>query len=56
MRLLALTSEDGGTSWKEHALAATSGPSDQPRVLMSAGRFHVFWNTAEIPKRVVALP
>jgi hypothetical protein len=55
-RLRGLLSEDGGGSWRELELAATAGPSDQPRLLARDGRFLVLWNTQEQPLRVVALP
>lgn len=55
-RLRALTSEDGGKNWREHELRATTGQSDQPRVLHSRGRFFVFWNTRENPLTLTPLP
>lgn len=55
-RLRGLTSGDGGASWGELELAATAGPSDQPRLLTQDGRFLVFWNTGEQPLRMVELP
>lgn len=54
--LRALTSEDGGENWREHALAATAEASDQPKVLAHAGRFYAFWNTREVPFVVRRLP
>jgi hypothetical protein len=56
MRLRALRSDDGGSTWSEHELSGTRGPSDQPRVLVRQGRFHVFWNTRDEPLSVTPLP
>jgi hypothetical protein len=55
-RLRGMLSADGGDHWREHELAATPGPSDQPRVLVSGDRFFVFWNTREQPLSVSAFP
>ncbi len=55
-RLRGLLSGDGGGSWRKLELAATAGPSDQPRLLARDGRFLVLWNTVEQPLRVVPLP
>lgn len=55
-RLRAMISDDGGEHWREHELAATAGASDQPRVLVRAGAFHVFWNTRREPLLTVPLP
>lgn len=55
-RLRGLLSRDGGESWSEVDLAATAGPSDQPRLLARDGRFLVFWNTGEQPLWVLPLP
>lgn len=55
-RLRGLLSRDGGESWSELELAATAGPSGQPRLLARDGRFLVLWNTHEQPLGVVALP
>lgn len=55
-RLRGLLSEDGGAGWRELELAATAGPSDQPRLLARDGRFLVLWNTREQPLGVVTLP
>ena len=55
-RLMASISEDGGRTWREVGLASASGPADHPRVLCSAGRFFVFWNTREKPLHVVPVP
>jgi len=55
-RLRAMVSEDGGDKWREHELFATGEASDQPRVLVRQGRFHVFWHTRERPLAVVAVP
>lgn len=54
--LRAMISEDGGDHWREVVLAATEGASDQPRVLVRAGRFFVFWHTRERPLGVWSLP
>jgi len=54
--LKAMVSEDSGGRWSERQVAATTGASDQPRVLASAGRFYVFWNTRLEPLAVFALP
>jgi hypothetical protein len=54
--LRALRSDDGGGTWREVQLAASEGPTDQPKVLVRGDTFHVFWNTREQPLRVVALP
>ena len=55
-QLRAMVSEDGGDNWQERALAATSGASDQPRVLAWKDRFYVFWNTRNEPLSVKELP
>ena len=55
-RLRAMISDDGGEHWREHALAVTAGASDQPRVLVRAGAFYVFWNTRREPLLTVPLP
>jgi len=54
--LRALRSDDGGNRWREVSLASTDGASDQPRVLVHAGRFHVFWQTRADPFGIWALP
>jgi hypothetical protein len=54
--LRALRSDDGGTTWRELELAASDGPTDQPKLLARGDTFHVFWNTRDQPLRVVALP
>ena len=51
-----MISEDGGSAWREHDLASTSGASDQPRFLERQGRFYAFWNTRHEPLSVVPLP
>ncbi len=55
-RLRAMVSADGGDTWREHELLATGEASDQPRVLVRQGRFHVFWHTRQHPLAVVAVP
>ena len=55
-RLRAMISDDGGEHWREHELAVSAGASDQPRVLVRAGEFHVFWNTRREPLLTVPLP
>jgi hypothetical protein len=55
-QLRAMVSEDGGDTWQEHRLAATSGASDQPRVLVWQDRFYVFWNTRNEPLSVKEIP
>lgn len=54
--LRAQRSDDAGVQWRDITLASTSDMSDQPRALVHAGRFHVFWNTRERPWQVVAVP
>ncbi len=44
-RLRALISDNGGDTWRERDLFATTGASDQPRALQHGGRVVVFWNT-----------
>ncbi len=44
-RLRAMVSDNGGDRWRERDLFATTGASDQPRVLEHGGRFYAFWNT-----------
>lgn len=55
-RLRAMVSENGGADWRNLELAATTGPSDQPRLLARDGGFLVLWNTGERPLQVVSLP
>jgi hypothetical protein len=55
-QLRGMLSIDGGENWQESELAATPGPSDQPRVLTLDGRFYVFWNTRDQPLSVSAFP
>ncbi len=55
-QLRAMLSENGGETWREHALASTEGASDQPRLLEQQGRFYVFWNTRREPLAVTPLP
>jgi hypothetical protein len=55
-RLKARISEDAGRSWREHEIGVTAGASDQPRLLVHQGRFHVFWNTRNEPLSVRVLP
>ena len=54
--LKAMLSEDDGDTWKETRLMATAGASAQPRLLVHADRFYVFWNTRQEPLSVLALP
>ncbi|MDZ4349092.1 MAG: sialidase family protein [Xanthomonadaceae bacterium] len=56
MHLKAMRSDDGGESWRQHALAATEDISDHPKALVHDGRFLAYWNTREVPHRVVPLP
>jgi len=53
--LRGMLSADGGSTWRNVAVGATSGPSDQPRLLIYNHRFHVFWNTRQEPFSVFAL-
>lgn len=55
-RLRGMLSDDGGATWREIAIAATQGASDQPRLLTHQGRFYAFWNTRATPRSVHALP
>lgn len=55
-QLRGMRSDDGGSTWREIAIATTDGASDQPRLLTLQGRFFVFWNTRAIPRRVYPLP
>lgn len=55
-QLRALRSSDRGQTWTEQVLARTAQAAAQPRLLQHAGRFHVFWNTQEVPLQVVPLP
>lgn len=52
----AMRSDDAGLTWHSLQLASSTGQSDQPRLLVHDGRFHVFWNTREQPLRVLELP
>jgi hypothetical protein len=52
-QLRAMLSMDDGNTWRETTLGSTTGPSDQPRLLTSKGKFYVFWNTAEQPFTVL---
>jgi hypothetical protein len=54
--LKAMVSEDAGRNWAERQLMTTAGASDQPRVLVHDGRFHVFWHTRNEPLSVRAVP
>jgi hypothetical protein len=54
-QLRGMLSQDGGKNWREVSLAATSGASDQPRLLVNKGKFFVFWNTRSNPLLVVPL-
>jgi hypothetical protein len=51
-----MLSGDGGDTWRELDVAATSGASAQPYVLERQGRFYVFWNTRREPLAVHRLP
>lgn len=44
-RLRAMISDNGGDTWRERDLFATTGASDQPRALEHNGRVTAFWNT-----------
>lgn len=55
-QLRAMLSGDGGDTWREFDVAATSGASAQPYVLERQGRFYVFWNTRREPLAVHRLP
>lgn len=55
-RLKALRSDDAGITWRESELAATSGASGQPQVLVRGTGFYVFWNRRDAPLSVVELP
>ena len=55
-QLRGMLSSDGGVRWKEFNLTSTVGHSDQPRVLASGDRFHVFWNTRDQPLTVTPFP
>ena len=55
-RLRGMLSNDGGENWQDFELAATPGPSDQPRVLALGERFYVFWNTRDQPLLVSSFP
>lgn len=54
--LEALRSDDAGQNWHPLQLTSSSGQTDQPRLLVHEGRFHVFWNTRERPLLVTELP
>jgi hypothetical protein len=54
-QLRGMLSQDDGNTWREISLAATSGASDQPRLLVTKGKFFVFWNTRANPFLVVPL-
>ena len=53
--LRGMVSNDDGKTWREISLAATAGASDQPRLLVTKGKFFVFWNTRSNPFLVVPL-
>lgn len=55
-RLHAMTSGDAGASWRSVELAATAGPSAQPRLLVRQDRFYVFWHTRGEPLSVHEIP
>lgn len=42
----AMVSNDGGQSWNEQTLAASSGSVDQPRLLLQGKNALLVWNTA----------
>ena len=50
--LRGMLSDDNGTTWRDVALGATAGASDQPRLLVQNGAFLVFWNTRDKPLSV----
>lgn len=54
--LVAMRSDDGGTSWRRIEVASTAGAADQPRILVRDRSFHVFWNTRAAQRTVHALP
>jgi hypothetical protein len=54
-QLRGMLSNDDGKTWREISLAATAGASDQPRLLVTNGKFFVFWNTRSNPFLVVLL-
>ncbi|TFW33873.1 sialidase family protein [Massilia horti] len=41
----ARVSSDGGLTWREQALARTTGDSDQPRLVASSSRIALVWRT-----------
>jgi hypothetical protein len=43
--LRAEVSADGGAQWRSVPLAATDGPSDQPRVIRRGAELFAFWRT-----------
>lgn len=43
----AMTSSDGGQSWREITLASSTGAVDQPRLVLQGKRALLVWNTAE---------
>jgi hypothetical protein len=54
-QLRGMLSQDDGKTWRETSLAATASASDQPRLLVTNGKFFVFWNTRSDPLLVVPL-
>lgn len=46
-QLRAMISDNGGDAWRERALRATAGASDQPRIVQHNGAFYAVWNTRE---------
>jgi hypothetical protein len=54
-QLRGMVSADNGNTWRDVALGATQGPSGQPFVLATQGKFFVFWNTRDQPLKVVPL-
>ena len=54
-RLFAELSDDGGQTFKARELAASDGPSDQPRALLRGDVFYAFWRSEREGMRVVRL-
>lgn len=55
-RLVAEVSDDGGRHVATHALAATDGASDQPRVIAHGDALFAFWHTENEGMRGYPLP
>jgi hypothetical protein len=54
-KLHAELSEDGGKTFRAFDLAASAGPSDQPRALSHGGKLYAFWHSARDGMRVFRL-